>query len=190
MKSGGLSPTLWRTCRVLAGPTRLRLLDLVRAKPLRTVSELADRAGLKLSRASQELRRLHSRGLLQAVRSGRQVQYQAAPDPLVRSAKPLLEALNCSLQRHSPAECVRIASAFSHPRRLLLARVLMGHPRTPEELLAMTGIPRVSLMRHLRALRSRGLVAREGRVFYLQPDPHPLARCLGLLIREITLAGA
>ena len=36
-----LHPTLWRTCRVLAGPTRLRLLRRVIARPGLTVQQLA-----------------------------------------------------------------------------------------------------------------------------------------------------
>ena len=188
----GLSPTLWRTCRVLAGPTRLQLLDQVQAKPQRTVSELAARTGIKLSRASQELRRLHSRGLLQAVRSGRRVHYRAAPDPHVRSAKPLLEAICFSL-RHQPstaiAEVSRIASGFAHPRRLLIAQALLGHPRTRDELLALTHIPCVSLMRHLRLLRARGLATRAEHAYRLPLDSHPMLRCLGHLIKELPLAG-
>ena len=88
-----LHPTLWRTCRVLAGSTRLNLLRLVVATPGHTVSRLAEEAGIGLSRASQELRRLQSRGLLRATRTGSFVHYRPEPDPQVPDAKPLLLAM-------------------------------------------------------------------------------------------------
>ena len=80
-----LHPTLWRTCRVLAGPTRLRLLRRVIARPGLTVQQLADAQDIGKSRASQELRRLQSRGLIQARRKSARVAYHPVPDPLDES---------------------------------------------------------------------------------------------------------
>ena len=64
-----LAPTLWRTCRVLAGATRLALLRLIIESPDLRVADLAALAGLSESRTSQELRRLQARGLVQALRA-------------------------------------------------------------------------------------------------------------------------
>ena len=91
-----LHPTLWRTCRVLSGETRLKLLRLIIATPGKTVSRLAEETGIGLSRASQELRRLQSRGLVQTVRKGSFVHYLPDPDPQVPDAKPLLLAMKAT----------------------------------------------------------------------------------------------
>ena len=49
-----LSPTLWRTCRVLSGTTRLSLLQRIIRSPGLCVSDLAAAEGISLGRASQE----------------------------------------------------------------------------------------------------------------------------------------
>lgn len=99
-----LHPTLWRTCRVLAGPTRLRLLRRVIARPGLTVQQLADAQDIGKSRASQELRRLQSRGLIQARRKSARVAYHPVPDPLVATAKPLLEAMKTAFASTAPRQ--------------------------------------------------------------------------------------
>ena len=77
-----LSPTLWRTCRVLAGGTRLALLRRVIKHPGLSVSELVAAEKIDLARASQELRRLQARGIVDVEREGRRVRYFPEPDPL------------------------------------------------------------------------------------------------------------
>lgn len=42
-----LNPTLWRTCRMLAGTTRIRLLRELHTHPGQSVSELARAVGIK-----------------------------------------------------------------------------------------------------------------------------------------------
>ncbi|MBM3889971.1 MAG: helix-turn-helix transcriptional regulator, partial [Verrucomicrobia bacterium] len=66
-----LRPTLWRTCRVIANPTRLKIFALLAEQPGQTVSGVADRLKLPLSEASESLRALEARGLLTARREGR-----------------------------------------------------------------------------------------------------------------------
>ena len=87
-----LTPTLWRTCRVLSGATRLELLRRIIEMPDQCVAELTEALGLSETRASQELRRLQSRGLVQVAREGRWVRYRPVTVPKVPSAKPLLAA--------------------------------------------------------------------------------------------------
>ena len=93
-----LNPTVWRTCRVLSHPGRLRLLQEVLRQPERSVSQLAEDLSIGVSDASQQLRRLQSRGLLKRTCRGLEVIYRPIPDPQVPSAKPLLLAL----QKHWP----------------------------------------------------------------------------------------
>ena len=64
-----LQPTLWRTCRVLANRTRLRMFHLLLHQPGQTVSAIAERLGLTVPVASQNLRALEARGLLALSRS-------------------------------------------------------------------------------------------------------------------------
>ena len=126
-----LNTTLWRTCRVLSGKVRLDLLRRILERPDQSVSMLAEASNLSHPRTSQELRRLQSRGLVQAVRSGRWVCYRPVPDPQVPSAKPLLAAMKAALARNSPeadAQTIRVAKAYSHQRRLDIVRELLGGP--------------------------------------------------------------
>ena len=180
-----LSPTLWRTCRVLAGPTRLELLRRVIATPDQCVTDLSGALDISETRASQELRRLQARGLVQAVRAGRHVRYRPVPDPLVASARPLLAAMKAALARNSPeadAQTRRVAKAYGHARRILIARELQSGPVTTAGLHAVLGLPWMALSRHLRALNAGGVARRTQAGWELAPNPHPLAKCLAELL--------
>lgn len=182
-----LYPTLWRTCRVLSGETRLHLLRLVVDRPGQTVSELAEQIKISLPRASQELRRLQSRGLIQAVRNGRYVRYGPVPDRLVPSARPLLQAMQETFRIFPAAEdaqIIRIATAFSHARRLKIARLLLKGPWPSAWLAESAGMSRNALHRHLRDFRAAGLVRWNGRMLSLVESPHPLAKSLLALLEE------
>ncbi len=181
-----LNPTLWRTCRVLAGPARLRLLRLVVGAPGITVTRLAEEAGISLSLASQELRRLQSRGLLGAERKGAFVHYLPEPDPQVPTARPLLQAMKTAFAQGGPSkdeEIRRIATALSHPRRILILRELLNGPRTISMLQSSLGIPFDAVFRHLRLLRAGGMVRQKSPVFRAARNPHPLAKCLVELLK-------
>ena len=181
-----LHPTLWRTCRVLAGPTRLKLLRLVVAAPGHTVSRLAEDAGIGLSRASQELRRLQSRGLIRATRNGPFVHYLPESDPQVPDAKPLLLAMKTAFARQSPSmdeSIALIATALSHPRRILILRELRNGPRTIPMLQAALHFSFGAIFRHLQVLQEGHLVRRKASLFRMAGTPHPLARCLVDLVK-------
>ena len=76
-----LNPTLWRTCKMLAGQTRIRLLRQLHRQPGPCVADLGKAVGIKRSDASQELRRIQSRGLLKSMRQGIPLVYRMEPDP-------------------------------------------------------------------------------------------------------------
>lgn len=182
-----LHPTLWRTCRVLAGPTRLRLLREIIIAPDRSVSRLAESIGIKLSRASQELRRLNSRGLVQTMRIGPEVRYNPDADPQVPVAQPLLKALSRGLRRSSDAgieECRRIARAFSHPRRIAIGRELLRGPRTFAGLAFALKMPAVAVRRHLRLMMRFGVIKRRENHYVFIPGMHPLSLCLARLFKQ------
>lgn len=182
-----LNPTLWRTCRVLTGPTRLRLLRLVLTTPGLTVSRLAAEAGISLSRASQELRRLQSRGLLGVERQGPFVRYLSRPDPQVPSAGPLLQALKATFAQSDPAgdeTIIRTAFALAHPRRISILRKLLDGPATIAGVSAALDIPFDAVFRHLRALRKGQLVLEDSSRFRPARPNSPLAKCLVKLVKS------
>ena len=180
-----LNPTLWRTCRVLAGHTRIRLMRELLAHPNHYVSLLAQAAGIGESAASQELRRLQSRGLLRRHQAGGRVYFWPIPDPQVASAAPLLEALiqtlNCYPADQDAALC-RLAMGLGHERRIQIARILAVSAITSVELQRETGIPRDSLHRHLQRMQEAGLIQIARNRYTLVWPRHPLARALSRLM--------
>ena len=182
-----LNPTLWRTCRVLAGKTRMVLLRQLHDKPGQSVSMLAQAGKVGLSGASQELRRIQSRGLLQVDRKGPFVYYRLGADPQVLSAAPLVKALKDFLSRSVPeqdGEFIRIATGFAHARRIAIVRELIQTPQTPPLLQSTLRIPQSALSHHVDLLRRMGLVQREGPWLIFSPPAHPLAQTLARLIRQ------
>ena len=184
-KSPPLNPSLWRTCRMLAGGTRIRLLRQLHKHPGRNVSELAQAAGVGLSDASQELRRIQSRGLLQAERRGSFVYYRFGADPQVSAAAPLLRALRAALEElpvDRDADIVRIAQGLSHPRRIAIAETLQQAPRRSRDLPSAMAMTRTSANPHVDLLVRAGLAKRMGEWVVLEPIGHPVAQALVKLL--------
>lgn len=176
-----LNPTLWRTCRILAGKTRLSLLRRLLKDPGQTVTRLAEIEELSVSRASQELRRLQSRGLLRAERTGAWVRYRPLPDPQVPSARPILQAVGEMYSRFPAAadeQILATAAGLSHARRIDLVRALRAGPADIAELCLRVPMPSISLWRHLRELEAGGWAERDGRRWKLAANDSPLAKCL------------
>ena len=180
-----LNPTVWRTARVLAGRTRIQLLREVLREPGQTVSGLANEMRISRSRASQELRRLQSRGLLKATRRGPFVTYRPIPDPQVPSAAPLLKALKKALRPTSELACNevrRIAIGFSHPRRIAIARILATGPHHAEALHSKLKFPMAALYEHLCILKTSQQVQHSGVMYRWARLTHPLDQCLFQLV--------
>ncbi len=174
-------PTLWRTCRILANSGRLLCLRAVLEQPGRTVGDIAEKARISETVASEHLRALQARGLIQASRQSRWVHYAPKPDPLVKSARPLLAALRRALLTEGKSEAeiipqsIRTLTAFTHPRRLAILRQLqIVEWATAEHLSASTQISLPALSRHLSKLSSRQLVDCEDHSWRL-------SRCSGRL---------
>ena len=182
-----LNPTLWRTCRVLAGSVRLNLLRQLHDAPGRCVSDLARVVGIGVSDASQELRRIQSRGLLRPEHRGSRLVYRMKADPQVASAAPLLKALNNAFARIPPeqdAAMASIATGLAHPRRIAIAKVLMKSNLDSLDLRAATRIPRGPLSLHLDTLEAGGWVRRKKRALSFHIPEHPLAQALFRLIQS------
>lgn len=180
-----LNPTLWRTCRVLAGANRLELLRQIFRDSEQCVSQLAKAVDIGEPYASQELRRLQSRGLLQRQRKGLPVFFRPIPDPQVHSAAPLLKALKIALAfpASRDEEILRIAKALANEQRIRIARELMNGPENAQRLSLVTRIRPGPLHRHLQLMIAGGFVRREARRLVWEPARHPLAQALAKLLR-------
>lgn len=182
-----LNPTLWRTCKMLTGKTRIRLLRELYRDPGKHVSALGTCVGIRHAAASQELRRIQSRGFLQSARRGTYVYYRMVADPQVSSAAPLLKAIQASLSSFPPEQDERmriIAAGLSHERRIRMVRGLLHSPRTITPFRIAVRIPDHSFRVHLQTLMASGFVGRSGNRIWFEIPDHPLARALAQLIRD------
>ncbi|MSU56772.1 MAG: metalloregulator ArsR/SmtB family transcription factor [Pedosphaera sp.] len=175
-----LQPTLWRTCRVLANQTRLKILALLARSQWLTVSAVAENLDLTLAVASQSLRALESRGLLSVRRDGRRVLY-GFNRTSESAANPLAAQLRTALHRGSVSAAMifRLATAFTHPRRVEIVRLLQTEPRTVLQMQVATGISYPAMIRHLHKLESRGFVAQRDGNFVAVEPLESLGRVLG-----------
>ena len=172
-----LNPTLWRTCRVLANPVRLRMLGVLLQDGELSVTAVAGSIGVSTVVGSQYLRALNARGLLAARRESRWVFYRPAADPSVHVAVVLFKALEQVFagSRRPHAVIFRQATAMTHPRRVQIVRALAHATLTEDALSQRTGISRFALRRHLSKLARRGFVKRARRTWRLAKPRWPFA---------------
>ncbi len=176
-----LQPTLWRTCRVLANETRLRLLWTVFEDDQLSVAERAGACGIQEAFASTQLRALNARGLITPKHAGNKLFYRAEANQSVPHAGDLLQALRTVRSQNMPMRrIIKTATGFTHPRRIVLARELSNsEPTGLKELAQRTQIPVPALRRHLNKLRKRGFIRQHHRTYRLnQPHNNALAHRL------------
>lgn len=181
-----LNPTLWRTCRMLSGANRIRLLRAVFEKPGQSVTELAQALGIGTSDASQELRRIQSRGLLQSSRDGIRVIYRLEADPQVPTAAPLLKALKSAFSEFPPErdeELRALAFGLAYPRRIAIARALQTTSQTELDLGNALRLSSYAVYSHVKILQNGGWIRRAGRNRHWAMPDHPLAEALTRLLR-------
>ena len=172
-----LRPTLWRICRALSNPTRLKIFELLLNDPNQIVSSVAQKTKLSVSGACRCLRLLESRGLLEARRIGRSVQYKIGPVERDSSNRSLILALRVMFKRNRrPAPIVyRLVTAFTHPRRIEILRVLKGRASTLDGLRRDTRMSLRALRRNLaKLIRSKDSQASPRGLFYrsaVKPTP-------------------
>ena len=179
--SKGLSPTLWRTCRVLSGATRLSLFRRIIQVPGQCVSTLAQAEEISRPRASQELRRLQSRGLVRVERPWRYVCYYPESDPLVSSAEPLLQAMRATFRQIPPErddEIAKTAMGLSHDKRIAIVRALREGPLDSHVLAVKLRIHFETVRHHVGFLEEGGWVERLEKTWTLRATDSPLAKCL------------
>jgi len=173
-----LKPTLWRTARALANADRLKLMRLVaNAKGEKCVVELAAESGLPVPTASTYLRALNARGLISVKRSGSYVFYGTAADRSLPVAMSMQRAFrNLFARKTLPPDweerLLPLVKAYANPRREEIVRTLREHqPLRFVELHRRVGICETSLLRHVKALVSAGIVARSANGEYTLAKP-------------------
>jgi DNA-binding transcriptional ArsR family regulator len=145
---------------MLANRRRLQIFRLLVHERCLTVSAVAQRLKLVLPVASQYLRGLEARGFLEARRVADRVYYGLSAADALRPAQLLVPALRVALRGDSGSveKVFKLATAFTHPRRIEIFRALERGGRTVGQLRALTGISRFALGRHLAKLEARGFV--------------------------------
>ena len=175
-----LRPSLWRTCRVLANESRLKLLWRLLQEGEMSMTQLAQSVGLSTSNASRHLRALGARGLIKAEQRGLFVFYSVEANVEVDHAPELLEALRaCYLDAIPYHRIIRLATAFTHPRRITIVKALIGMEMTEAALSIKSRIPPQSLYRHVAKLERRGFVKKTKEIVCLiEEQEMPLERVL------------
>lgn len=184
MNPGSLQPTLWRTCRILASRTRLRLLAELAHKQPRSVSELAGALALSQPLSSLSLRALESRGLLKVKRIRRRVEYRIATTAAAGELAGLIAALQAGLSGETAFQVLvfKLATAFTHPSRVQIYCSLKVSEKSQTQLQAELRISRPALCRHLQKLLTRGFVTRDDAGIYSTLKHH---HALGRVLAEL-----
>jgi DNA-binding transcriptional ArsR family regulator len=181
-----LAPTLWRTCRVLANRTRLRMIQHLTAHPDLTVTGMAEAMGLPTPVASVYLRALNARGILRALRDGPRVHYRVTPDPTLPEAAILVAVLHRDLLQGGKVvdRAFHALTGFTHPRRIEIVRALAETPGLARPALwRRTGMSPDALRRHVAKLIRRGYILEEDEQLQLgMPSGHLAPALLRLAI--------
>ncbi len=179
-----LRPTLWRTCRIIAGETRLQFLWNLFDHGELCVIEMARMTTSSAHNATTQLRALNARGLITFRREKMRVIYRAEANQLVDNSPELLAALRtCHEQSVSFETVIRMATAFTHERRIEIIRALDISKQTLCGLLDSTNMNSSPLSRHLRKLQDRGFVRQVNGVYRIATPGNPLGRTLLKIVR-------
>ena len=148
-----LRPTVWRTARALDNENRLRFLRAVFiSKEAKGVTRLAEDIGVSVSTASQYLRALNARGLVDVKRESSYVYYGSGKNRSLPEAQLLQDAFRRLFERKDlpsdwPARISPVLKAYAStqgthatilPVAYWLANAPSGHshcrnPKTPNK---------------------------------------------------------
>ena len=155
------------------------------------VSELAEAVKLPIPIASTYLRALNARGLVSVVRTGSYVLYGTASDRSLPVASAIQSAFfGLFAQRKLPRgwekSLLPLLQGYAHPRREEIIRYLMRHaPLSFTEIQRASGVPPISLLRHLAILVPAGIVVKdEKRNYSLSAPDTDIAAALLNAVRE------
>lgn len=189
--TGELSPTLWRTCRMLANTRRLKIIQhLIDKEPL-TLTDLAAACKMSLPACSQYTRQITARGLCREIRKGTYAYFDLFPDPAIPYSTLLLHGIIAALKLARNDYKVQIAdlTAYTHVRRMMIVNHLFI--KGPTRLCDMQRDLQISepaLLRHLQKLLLRHLVLRsDDERYYLMSPPTRLAEILQRIVTGLYL---
>ena len=158
------------------------MLKLLLRQPGQTVSAVAGHLNLSLPVASQGLRALEARGLLTLRRAGRTVEYRPSAPTAgeTEATQEFIPAIRLAFRQDSdPVKSLfRLATAFTHPRRIEIFRALKKEAGTVAQLKRTTRIPTWTLLRHLKKLEARGFVACLEGTYVTTTPPDAFGRAL------------
>jgi DNA-binding transcriptional ArsR family regulator len=176
-------PTLWRTCRALANPSRLRLFAALVRKQPQTVSGLAEQVGLSLPLASMFLRTMESRGLLSVRRLRRNVEYQISAAGDEPALAELIKALKSAIKHEEKpiALIFHLATGFTHPARVEVYRQLAVASAFEEDLAHAMQLSLPAIRRHVQKLLRRGYLKAKEQRYEVVQHPHEVGRVLAKL---------
>jgi len=161
--------SLWKTCRVLANETRLNILRTLMYNSELCVLDVARSEQLTEVVASQHLRLLHEHGFLQLERRSKWAFYRAE-FPLEGSyADYIFDPLKKKLNSKNPRtkDLFRLFTAFTHPRRIEIAKALLIRDHKFEELISICDISGQALYRHLDKLISRKFITQNDAIYQI-----------------------
>lgn len=174
-----LRPTLWRTCRALARETRLQLLWKIFEEGELYVRQAAERTGMSVPNACNQLRTLSARGLISPRREKMRVFYRAEANSALDAAPVLLDALRNCYEKKTPFKTIiRQTTAFTNERRIEIVRALSRKSLDFHQLIEATGMSTSALSRHLGKLETRGFVKYRNGIYYRAAPGNPLGRTL------------
>lgn len=175
---------IWKTCRVLANDSRLKILKRLTRGAELCVTDIAEIEHLSLVAASQHLRLLHEHGFLKQTRKSKWMFYSSIDEPEQPVAQAVISSLRKQLTSSPTQSLIKLTTAFTHPRRVNIIKQLCIAPRTFIELASVCDISPRALTRHIEKLVSRNLVQLESDRYRLFPGGTELAIALTDLCKE------
>ncbi len=171
---------LWKICRGLANKTRLRILRRLMCGAELCVLDIAKAEALSEVVASQHLRLLHEHGFLQLERKSKWVFYRSETPTKGSYAEYFFKIIRKKLLfgKDQRAELVHLFTAFTHPRRIDIAKALLRKDHTFNELISRCDISGQALYRHLNKLADRGFVVEKNKTYKIIREDAGLKKAL------------
>jgi len=131
--------------------------------------------------SSQHLKLLHEHGFLEQTQKSKWVYYKTATHIENSHAKNLAPPLKEKLRSEGPCskELVRMVTAFTHPRRIDIAKAITDRNKNFEQLASECNISGQALYRHLNKLIDRNLILQDKNIYRII---HPKAGLLKALL--------
>ena len=181
-----LRPTIWRTARALDNENRLRFLRAIFvSKEAKGVTRLAEDIGVSVPTASQYLRALNARGLVDVKRESSHVYYGSGKNRSLPEAQLLQDAFRRLFERKDlpsdwPARISPVLKAYANERRIAIIRTIAENGSlTFASLSHLADMSETSLLRHLSLLLDGGVIAQdERRQYVIRPPKNSLQQAL------------